>query len=199
MPTPKPRSDAFDATLTDAQRWQIFDQMRHSPWYTVSEWAAEQFSIPPPSRSALYRWADRMRKDESARRIEQAIIAREEVGNLAAAAGQNDEHLIDAYKALATDIIMSGGNAKEAERLTNMALNLAAAQAKRTELDLKARAQQTKDEALRLAREKFETDAAKKAMEYAAQIKGISADAALDNDAKILAVRQTLFGEVPNG
>jgi len=52
----------------------------------------------------------------------------------------------------------------------------------------------TKDEQLRLAREKFEYDAAKKAMELAAEIKTVAADDALDDDEKIQKVREALFG-----
>ena len=156
MNSPKARSDAWDATLTDAQRWQAYDQFRQVPWYSMSAWVAEQFAIPAPSRSALYRWAARMRQDESARRVEQAVTARDEVGTLAKKAGQTDDALIEAYKTMAADIALRTGDSKEAERLTNMALNIGAAVAKRTELELKARAQQTKDETLRLAREKFE-------------------------------------------
>jgi len=157
MKNSKARSDAWDAALTDAQRWMAYDQMRRSPWYKVSEWAAGQFGVPAPSRTALYNWARRMRGMESARRVEQAVAARDEIGTLAEAAGQKDAHLVEAFKAMAVDIVMSGGNAADAARFTQMALAIAAAETKRKELDLKDRAQQTKDEALRLAREKFET------------------------------------------
>ena len=62
------------------------------------------------------------------------------------------------------------------------------------ELKLKAAAQQTKDEQLKLAREKFEFDAAKAAMAKAAEIKSISADDSLAADEKIARVRAALFG-----
>ncbi len=191
----KPRSDAWDAPLDEAQRWRAYAQFRRSPWFDVSAWIAEEFKIPAPSRTALYRWAARMRSLESARRIEQAVVARDEVDSLAASAGQTDQRLIDAYKAMAAEIAMRTGDAATAATYTRMALDLAAAQAKSAELSLKARAQETKDAALRLAREKFEFDAAKRAMQQAGMIKAIQADGALDEDAKILKVRQALFGE----
>jgi hypothetical protein len=152
----KARSDAWDATLTEAQRWQTYSKLRMSPWYEVSKWCAKEFGIEAPSRSGIYRWNARMRELESSHRIEQAIVARNEVDGLAAAAGQTDAHLIDAYKTLASDLAMRQGDAAGAMRFTKMALAIAAQQTKAEELRLKASGQETKDKALRLAREKFE-------------------------------------------
>ena len=64
----------------------------------------------------------------------------------------------------------------------------------RQKLRLTERAQQTKEDQLRLAREKFEFDAAKKAMELAAEIKDVAGDDSLDDDEKIQMVRKALFG-----
>jgi hypothetical protein len=58
--------------------------------------------------------------------------------------------------------------AKEAEKVIQMAATLADKRLKAAELKLKDRAQQTKDETLRLAREKFE--AAEKRLERVAEI-----------------------------
>ncbi len=152
----KVRADAWDAPLTDPQRWAAYERFRRGlPWYAVAKWIGKEFAIPAPSRTALYRWAARMRALESAHRIEQAITARDEVDALAAAAGQHDEQLISAYKTLAADLAMRQGDATQAAKFTRMALDLAAAQTKRAEIDLKAAAQATRDDALRLAREKF--------------------------------------------
>ena len=67
-------------------------------------------------------------------------------------------------------------------------------QAARTRVESSS-AQETKEEALQLAREKFEFDAAKAALKNAEQIKGIFQDNTLDTDAKILATRKALFGD----
>jgi hypothetical protein len=178
----KPRSDAWDASLDEAQRWRAYAQFRRSPWFKVSTWIADEFKLPPPSRTSLYRWAARMRALESAHRIEQAVTARDEVDALAASAGQTDARLIDAYKTMAAEIAMRTGDAATASTYTRMALDLAAAQAKRADLDLKARAQETKDAALRLAREKFEAAearlaAARKTLETLNQSGGLTTEA----------------------
>jgi hypothetical protein len=154
MNAAKARIDAWDATLTEAQRWQAYDLFRRSPWYAVAKWAEGEFKIQQPSRSSLYRWAERMRKDESAHRIEQSIQAREEVGALAGTTA-TDARLVDAYKSLATDLALKG-NAQDAIRFTTMAIQIASQSTKQQELDLKKRAQDTKDETLKLSREKFE-------------------------------------------
>ena len=50
---------------------------------------------------------------------------------------------------------------------------------------------------LALQREKFETDAAKKAMAFVAEIKSIAANKSLDSDARVEQVRLRLFGAAP--
>ncbi len=153
----KTRADAWDATLDEPQRWAVYERFRRGqPWHLVAKWIAREYKIAAPSRTALYRWAARMRSLESAHRIEQAITARDEVDALAAAAGQHDEQLISAYKTLAADLAMRQGDAATAAKFTRMALDLAAAQTKRAEVELKAAAQATRDDALALARAKFE-------------------------------------------
>lgn len=181
MKQSKPRSDAWDADLTEAQRWQAYDLFRRSPWYAVAEWAHKEFGLRrAPGRGALYRWARRMRQDESAHRIEQAVQARDEIGALAHTAAA-DAALIDAYKSLAADLALKG-NASDAVKYTVMAMEIGNAQRKAAELELKARAQETKDAQLRLAREKFEAAeariaATRKAVERLNQAGGLSAEA----------------------
>jgi hypothetical protein len=184
----KPRSDAWDAPLDEAQRWRAYAQFRRSPWFKVSTWIADEFKLPPPSRTSLYRWAARMRALESAHRIEQAVTARDEVDALAASAGQTDARLIDAYKTMAAEIAMRTGDAATASTYTRMALDLAAAQAKRSELDLKARAQETKDAALRLAREKFVAAEAR-----LSSAKSVASDATLTDEQRIAKIKE-IFG-----
>jgi hypothetical protein len=183
----KPRSDAWDADLTEAQRWQAYDLFRRSPWYAVAEWAHKEFGLRrAPGRGALYRWARRMRQDESARRIEQAVTARDEIGALAGTAAA-DAALIDAYKSLAADLALKG-NAADAVKYTVMAMEIGNAQRKAAELELKARAQETKDAQLRLAREKFEAAEAR-----LAEAKDVVSDAKLTDAERTAKIRE-IFG-----
>jgi hypothetical protein len=158
-PRTKPRIDSWDAGLTEAQRWAAYDQFRRAPWHQVSRWIADEYKLRPPGRNALYRWARRMRSLESAHRVEEAVAARDEIGALATAQS-SDAALIAAYKAMAADLALQG-SAADAVRMTVMAMDLAAAQRKAAELDLKQRAQETRDAALKLARDKFDAAEAK--------------------------------------
>lgn len=183
----KARSDAWDADLSDAQRWQAYDLFRRSAWYEVAEWVKTEFALKrAPGRNALYRWAKRMREDESAHRIEQAVQARDEIGALAHTTA-TDAALIDAYKSMAADLALKG-DAKSAVSLTVMAMEIGNAQRKQVELELKARAQETKDEALKLAREKFE--AAEARLNKAKEIVG---DGKLSDAERTVRIKQ-IFG-----
>lgn len=191
----KVRADAWDATLSEEQRWTCYDLFRRMTWYKLAEHVETEYGVRRPGRNALYNWAARMRRDESAHRIEQSIQAREEVGALANTTA-TDSKLVDAYKSMATDLALKG-NATDAVRFTQMAMAIAAQTTKTRELELKAAAQATKDEALKLAREKFEFSAAKEAIKFADTIKSIVADTSLTDDERIKAVRKTLFGALP--
>jgi len=185
-PRAKPRIDSWDAGLTEAQRWAAYDQFRRAPWHQVSRWIADEYKLRPPGRNALYRWARRMRSLESAHRVEEAVAARDEIGALATAQS-SDAALIAAYKAMAADLALAG-SAADAVRMTVMAMDLAAAQRKAAELDLKQRAQETRDAALKLARDKF--DAAEARLAAAA---GAVADDTLTPEARQARLKE-IFG-----
>ena len=153
---PKPRIDSWAASLTEAQRWDVYYHMRRGRWTEVAKWIEKEFEINPPSRSALYAFDKSMRQSEQAHRIEQAVIARQEAGELAASAGQNDLDLIEAYKAMGADLALSLNDAAGATAFTKLALDLASSHNDKVTLELKAAAQKTKDKQLKLAREKFE-------------------------------------------
>lgn len=189
----KLRTDSWAAGLTEEQSWQLYYKSRALRWNEAADWAVKEFGVDAPSRTAFYAWLGHMRADESAHRLEQAATAAAEAAALAKTQ-TSDEAQIAAYKAMATELALRTGSAKEAEKFINMAGALADKRLKAAELKLKARAQETKDEQLKLAREKFEFDAAKAAMDKAAEIKSISADDALAADEKIAKVRAALFG-----
>jgi len=190
----KQRSDSWAAALEVEDQWKVYAKFRRWSWDRVAAWVAKEYGIEAPSRSALYRWRDSMRSQESTRRIENAVIAESQVGEIAGASSLKDPILIDAYKSMAAELALTG-NVQDAVKYTNMALALAAQQTKQIELELKAAAQDTKDEALQLAKDKFMYDAAKAALKYVETIKGIFLDNTLDTDAKILATRKALFGD----
>lgn len=157
--TAKTRVDAWDAALSEEQRWRAYAQMQRAPWYEVSEWVVAEFGIEAPSRSALYRWAARMRAAESAHRLDQAIQARAEIGALAETSATS-QRLIAAYQSMAAELALAG-NATDAVRLTQMAMAIAAQERTEAELRLKQQRLEQQAEASKLAREKFEATEAR--------------------------------------
>lgn len=180
--------------LSEEQLWQLYSVAKRCQWFETVAHAQKEFGLEAKvSRSAYYRWLDWMRGEESERRLAQARIAALEAGELAKTVGLKDETAIAAYKSLAAEFALKS-DAKAASRYMRLAMDLRDRQLRSREVELKDAAQSTKDEQLKLAREKFEFDAAKAAMEKAAEIKTISADDALAADEKIAKVRAALFG-----
>lgn len=173
----KQRIDSWAASLSIDDQWKIYAKFRIYSWDRVAAWAAQEYNIEPPSRSALYRWRDYMRSKERDHRIENAILAGQQTAAIAATRNIQDPALIDAWKTFATEQALNG-NVEDALRYTNMALAIAAQGTKQAELELKAAAQQTKDQQLKLAREKFEAaegrDAAKAAITRVNQSGGLT-------------------------
>ncbi len=187
-PKTKRRIDAWDAPLTEAQRWQAYGRLRTQPWQDVAEWVAEEFGIAAPSRSSIYRFADRMRPLEAARRLEEALAARDEAGALVAAR-TDDADTIAAYKALAQDLALRG-DAETARIYTRMALDLATQQTAKAELALKQQRLVQQQDAQRLAREKFE--AAEARIEAARAALDEGATGTIDADEVMRRVDQAL-------
>lgn len=151
----KLRTDSWASALTEEQGWQLYYKARGLRWNEAAEWAVKEFGIDSPSRTAFYAWLGRMRAEESAHRLEQAATAAAEAAALAKTQ-TSDEAQIAAYKAMATELALRTGSADEAAKFVNMAAALSERRLRARELDIKARAQETKDEQLKLAREKFE-------------------------------------------
>ena len=161
----KLRTDSWAAGLTEEQSWQLYYKSRALRWNEAADWAVKEFGVDAPSRTAFYAWLGHMRAEESAHRLEQAATAAAEAAALAKTKAKDDA-LIGAYKAMAAELALRTGSAKEAERFVSMAATLADKRLKAAELKLKARAQETKDEQLKLAREKF--DAAERRLQAVA-------------------------------
>jgi len=163
----KLRTDSWASALTEEQGWQLYYKSRALRWNEAADWAVKEFGIEAPSRTAFYAWLGRMRAEESAHRLEQAATAAAEAAALAKTQ-TSDEAQIAAYKALAAELALRTGSADEAAKFVNMAAALSERRLRARELDIKARAQETKDEQLKLAREKFE--AAERRLERVAEI-----------------------------
>ncbi len=183
----KLRTDSWASALTEEQSWQLYYKSRALRWNEAADWAVKEYGVEAPSRTAFYAWLAHMRAEESAHRLEQAATAAAEAAALAKTK-TSDEAQIAAYKAMATELALRTGSADEAAKFVNMAAALSERRLRARELDIKARAQETKDEQLKLAREKFE----------AAERRENAAKAALGDrkltDADKLARMKEIFG-----
>lgn len=145
--TARPRPDAWYAPLSEQERWECYEKAVRLGVTAVIPWVEKTHGIAV-SRSAFYRFVDWMRPQQSAHRLEQAVIAREEARGLAVAAGAKKE-IADAFVAMGSEIALRTGDASAASDWIKMAAQLVAAAQKDREIDLRAEAQ-------KLDREKFE-------------------------------------------
>ena len=152
----KVRTDSWAAGLSEEQSWELYSKARRCQWQEAAAWAVKEFGLEKgPSRTAFYAWMTAMREEEHEHRMGQAAIAAAEAAALGGKCTK-DEALIQAFKALATDVALTTGDAKSASAFVNSAMAIKDRLQKEQELALKSAAQQTKDEQLKLAREKFE-------------------------------------------
>ena len=204
MDLTKTRSDAWGEDLPEETRWEIYgftkppregdDESRpHLKSYEDAREHAAARGITPPSRAGWYRFLARMRKAEHLRLVYRVQGAGETATDLAREAGITDATAAEAFRALSVNAAMDGDD-KGAALYALTAARFKAATIKSGEFALRERAQATKEEQLRLEREKFEYNAAKKAREFAAESKTVAADDGLDDDEKIQKVREALFG-----
>ena len=182
--------------------WAIYD-FHYNPdggaagkWDVTCEWAEKEFELPrKPGREAFYKWLRSMRELAPAHRREVRETADEIAAEGAKSLTVTDDQIISFVKSSALDAATVAKNPQEAERFLRMADSLIRAGQKdaelkmrRQELELKAAAQQTKDEQLKLAREKFE---AAERRENAA--KSALGDTKLTDAAKIAKMKE-IFG-----
>ena len=204
----KVRTDAWGGDLPEETRRQLYaytkaptdeEKKAGRPWLRrFHEDVVPHLSlqgIVAPSAAGWYRFLQRMRiaeaeqarfSVEGAKRIAEGVVAAHVDAKLAA------DYLT--AKALDASTDPRPEAQQSAAILAAAAAKFHSAAVATEKLKLDAARQRTADEQLRLAREKFEFDAAKTAMAKAAEIKSISADDSLAADEKIARVRAALFG-----
>ena len=181
----KRRNDAWDAALTEAQRWEAYEKAKGASWTAFADWCAAEFGVRP-GKNAIYDWMAWMRRQEGAHRLERAIAARQELKGLADAAAL-DARTADAYMALANDAILSGDPDKAA-KIVAAAVQINAASLRLAEQRQQAERLDLQRQALALQRERFE--AAERRLDAAS---GVAADETL-SEAERLARIKAIFG-----
>jgi hypothetical protein len=180
MTESKRRTDAFDSTLTDDQRWKLYDHLQASPWYEAAAWASKEFGIDPPGKNALYGFARFMRRRESERRIADALAAKKDMARSMSVVGDMDPELAHAWQQLAMESVLKG-DPDAGKRYLDMAMELRKSALEKEKLHLKKDAENRAREALGLEREKFAEQQrknadARKALEQVKTAGGITED-----------------------
>lgn len=175
-------------------------------WETFVAWAVQEYELDrTPSRNAFYAWAAKPGESNDYKGGAGYRAWKEWQRDKLVESGKYAEELVKSCPEIAEDDIlrnvkvlfteaMNLKDFKASASLSTSFQQIIGSVLDRQKLRLTERAQQTKEDQLKLAREKFEFDAAKKAMELAAEIKDVAGDDSLDDDEKIAKVREALFG-----
>ncbi|MBQ3808594.1 MAG: hypothetical protein II840_11635 [Kiritimatiellae bacterium] len=166
-----PRSDSWYAGLTEEQLWEMYSTAKKfgSAWYKTIEWANAKWKLElKTSKTAYYRWKEWMYDQDSGTREHFAALTSRSVEEQAAAARILDRSLTDGIKSLAAQALFVADDPVKGRALAETFSKFATAALEGEKLKLAAAAQSTKDEQLKLAREKFE--AAEKRLERVAEI-----------------------------
>lgn len=167
MENDKTRTDAWESCLTEDQQRALYawsrtpiDDGSDTPRRPTYEQAkahvsGEYGSDKVPSRAGWYRFLARQRKVDAIQQLCRIEAARDWGREVVTAAGMDPAELAAAFRAKAMDAMMDD-DPKAVSAYAAAAAALQDRAQKAEELALKERAQQTKDEQLKLAREKFE-------------------------------------------
>lgn len=141
----KRRADAWDATLSEEEKWKLFEYANSHPFPQALE--ALPAGTRRPNYNSFYTWLRFMRTKEAAHRIASAIASRQELNGLSGAAALNAA-TADAYLALANSALLNGEPEKASQ--------IVAAATKINAAALRIKEQRNKEERLRIQRENLE-------------------------------------------
>lgn len=198
----KTNSNAWGENFAEELRWELYELSQppregeaERPW--LRDYRADvapymqRMGYAVPSRSSWYRFLGRMREADAAKRILSVESARRIARGIQKVKVDN-ALAADMFTALSVDAATLG-NEEGAKMLADAAAKYAAASLAERKLDLDRAAQATKEEQLRLAREKWEDQQrrnaeAKAALEGVASAGGLSPEtlAEIERAAKLL-------------
>lgn len=180
----KPRSDAKLMNLPEEQRSQLAEWLLQGrPFHVVLGMVKETFKVST-SLGALSHFYRVECTDALIARRRRAVRTAEEICDAVKKdPGRFDAATIDALKQQAFELAISpSADPRDVKALFSLVL--------------KSRDQDVDEKELALARERFEFDAAKSALEHVAALKQIAGNKTLGEQEKLDAVRKRLFGVV---
>jgi hypothetical protein len=184
---PKPRSDAKLLNLPEEQLAQLSDWLLSGmPYHKAKALVKETFHVET-SLAALSNFYETICCSALIARRQQAVSTADEIATAAQTKpGRFDAATIDALKQKAFELSISPmSNPKDVKNLFSLVL--------------KARDQEIDEKQLSLARDKFQFDAAKAALDKLQDLRDIANNKGLSDEAKLTQARLKLFGELPDG
>lgn len=181
----KPRSDSKLLTLPEEQQAQLAEWLLAGiPYHRARSLLKKEFGVNT-SLAALSAFWEQVCTPGLLARRQQAVTTADEIAEEARARpGNFDAATIDAIKQKAFELAISPRSHPRDVKSLFMLIT-------------KSRDQNLKEQQLKLDRERFEFSAAKAALAQLSALRHIAGDKSLDQDAKLLAVRQALFGSTP--
>ena len=155
MTTRKTHSNAWGEELPEELRWRLYDELGTRSFGEEVMSAVAKAGAEVPSRAGWYRFLARMRKADAERRIAKIAQSVAEAQKVADKHGVKAAVLVETLKTLAVDRAMTGDD-KGATAFASAAASIWDRAQREREIELKQAAQTTRDEQLKLAREKFE-------------------------------------------
>lgn len=155
MTTRKTHSNAWGEDLPEELRWRLYDELGTRSFGEEVMSAVAKAGAEVPSRAGWYRFLARMRKADAERRIAKIAQSVAEAQKVADKHGVKAAVLVETLKTLAVDRAMTGDD-KGATAFASAAASIWDRAQREREIELKQAAQTTRDEQLKLAREKFE-------------------------------------------
>lgn len=181
----KPRSDAKLLNLPEDQKAKLADWLIGGmPYHQAIEVVKKEFGVEAGRDAFQNFWQSECAPRYLARRSQGANMAREIAQEAARIPGQFQQATIDAIEQKAFELSINP--LSEPKEVKNLFM-----------LIQKGRDQDIKVRQLDLDREKFQFDAAKACLAKLPELKAIAGNNTLDQDAKLRAMRQTLFGVLP--
>ena len=192
----KRRIDAWDATLTDDQRWAAYDAFRRFGWQGCQTFVEEKCEQDPPSRTAIYGWLPSMRKAESQHRILTAVKAKEDIKKEIKAVGDIDTELEHLWLSLSLQSALAGDvDAGKNYLMAGMALRDSALEG--AKFSLKQEAEKRAGEELDLAKTKFSRETCELFVKWYddQRAKDINNNAGIGTQEKVEQLGELIFGE----
>lgn len=183
----KDRPDCWEKQvgLSDEQKQLVYEYIRD---YGVPKARAllsrEELmdGIAIPGKNALYAFFERYFAAVSEDRLIRAVTASENLDKVSRKIGISDDKVVKALQLMTIEALSTGDPAKTAEALDNYNGLLYRI---------------TKQQETALKRDQWETDVAKKALEYVNQLRELSQDSALTQHERVACAREQLFGKRP--